>query len=310
MTRRYDLIGDIHGQAGELKRLLAKLGYQLVDGVYRHDTRRVIFLGDFVDRGEFQVEVINIARSMVGAGSAMAVMGNHEFNAIAYATQDPQGGYLRKHSAKNQQQHQAFLEAYKDDPAGYDDTINWFKSLPLWLDLPDLRVIHACWDSQMIAWLEENHQGNLLTKELLYQSCIAGTTEYLAIETLLKGKEVELPEGAVFYDKMGIARNAIRVKWWEQNNTYRDSYLGPPDGIAHIPDEPINVAFQLSYGQQEKPVFIGHYWLTDTPARLAPNIACLDYSVAKAGANSKLVAYRFDGEVAIDNNKFIWADRL
>lgn len=79
----YDLIGDIHGFASELKCLLRKLGYQEREGTWQHPERRVIFLGDFVDRGPEQVETIQIAQRMVEEGYALAVMGNHEFNAVA-----------------------------------------------------------------------------------------------------------------------------------------------------------------------------------------------------------------------------------
>lgn len=48
------------------------------------------------------------------------------------------------HSDENTAQHQVFLDAYAGDPAGYADTIGWFKTLPLWLDLGELRVVHAC----------------------------------------------------------------------------------------------------------------------------------------------------------------------
>jgi hypothetical protein len=43
------------------------------------------------------------------------------------------------------------------------------------------------------------------------------------------------------------------------------------------------------------------------PVPLAPNIACLDYSVAKPGG--RLVAYRWDGEQTLSREKFIWVDR-
>ena len=110
----YDIIGDIHGCADTLRALLTKLDYEKRDGVYRHPDRQVIFLGDFIDRGPQQREVIDIARGMVEAGSALAVMGNHEFNAIAYHTPDPEGdGFLRPHSEKNRKQHRAFLDAYE-----------------------------------------------------------------------------------------------------------------------------------------------------------------------------------------------------
>ncbi len=58
----YDLIGDIHGHADALIRLLDALGYQKRGGVYSHPERRVIFLGDFVDRGPQIREALDDAR--------------------------------------------------------------------------------------------------------------------------------------------------------------------------------------------------------------------------------------------------------
>ena len=92
----------IHGHAGPLNTLLGKLGYFEQDGsgIWRHPERKVIFLGDFIDRGPAQLETVQIARAMVENGTALAVMGNHEFNAILWATEalDGSGQYLRKHS--------------------------------------------------------------------------------------------------------------------------------------------------------------------------------------------------------------------
>lgn len=109
----YDLIGDVHGYATPLRALLRDLGYKEREGTWRHPERTVIFLGDFIDRGPEQLETVRIARGMVEAGAALAVMGNHEFNAIAWASETPEGSgqYLRQHSDKNRDQHAAFLRA-------------------------------------------------------------------------------------------------------------------------------------------------------------------------------------------------------
>lgn len=80
---RYDIIGDVHGHDAALTGLLQKMGYREQDLVWRHPERTAIFVGDFIDRGPGQLETLRIVRSMVDAGSALAVMGNHEFNAIA-----------------------------------------------------------------------------------------------------------------------------------------------------------------------------------------------------------------------------------
>src|SRR5713226_1821046 len=108
----YDLVGDIHGHADELMQLLEVLGYRKGQGVYAHPDRRVIFLGDFIDRGPQIRQVLEMVRPMIEQGEALAVMGNHELNALAYHTADPEspGNYLRRRSAKNENQHRKTLE--------------------------------------------------------------------------------------------------------------------------------------------------------------------------------------------------------
>ena len=107
----YDLIGDIHGHADELVQLLETLGYEKAQGVYRHPERRVNFLGDFIDRGPQIAKVLAIVRPMVETGAAFTVMGNHEFNALAFHTTKPKNAseYLRPHTEKNVKQHRATL---------------------------------------------------------------------------------------------------------------------------------------------------------------------------------------------------------
>ena len=185
-AQRYDLIGDIHGEATTLCALLDALGYSNQGGCYQHPERQVIFLGDFVDRGAGQREVVEIARAMVEQGAALAIMGNHEFNAIAYYTpldaQNSEAGYLRVHSESNSRQHQAFLDAYAHDASGYREVINWFKTLPMWLELPGLRAVHACWDPQAIEQLTQTYpEAPLLPDSLLHTASTHGSWEFAAV---------------------------------------------------------------------------------------------------------------------------------
>ncbi len=85
----YDLIGDIHGHADALQHLLNRLGYSRQKSVYGHPERQAIFLGDFIDRGPQIRETLEIVRPMVDSGAALAVMGNHEINALAFHTPHP-----------------------------------------------------------------------------------------------------------------------------------------------------------------------------------------------------------------------------
>src|ERR1035437_3492567 len=100
-----DFIGDIHGHADKLVGLLKKLGYRIKNGVYFHPTRKVVFVGDYIDRGPQIRETLVIVRKMVESGNAIALMGNHEYNALCFHHWEREGGPLRKHLSKNVTQH-------------------------------------------------------------------------------------------------------------------------------------------------------------------------------------------------------------
>jgi hypothetical protein len=286
-----------------LIRLLEHLGYQDTDNGFRHTSRKVIFLGDFIDRGEALAEhkqLLSMVMKMVRSGNAMAVMGNHEFNALAYHTY-VDGRPLRAHSPKNTKQHQAFLNEFDDDPQAKNEVLQFFFELPLWLELENLRVVHACWDDWSIESLIEKNDGPRMSHDLLMKASNPDLPEYKAVETLLKGCEVRLPNGVGFLDKDGNRRDAVRVQWWKQKpinlgdialplgvDIGKASSLKPPDDIPR-------------YDPAAKPCFIGHYWLSGKPCPLSDNVACLDYSVAKQG---KLVAYRWSGEASLTSDNF------
>jgi len=198
----YDVIGDIHGCATELEALLDELGYAPdgVDGAYRHPERKAVFVGDLIDRGPEQLRVLEIVKAMVDAGAARMVLGNHEFNAMAYATEWPAGSgkYLRPHddpsnpkAAKNENQHKAFLDQVTG--TNREHYLAWFWTQPLWLNLGDLRVVHACWHSESIAVVERELGRSRFTKvDQLVRASTEGDPLYTAVETLLKGPEISL----------------------------------------------------------------------------------------------------------------------
>jgi hypothetical protein len=107
----YDIIGDIHGHASRLEQLLERIGYERDAGGWSHPDRQAVFVGDFIDRGPEQIETYRLVRSMIDRGAALAVMGNHEFNAVAFKTLHPEqpGEPLRPHTEKNRNQHAAVL---------------------------------------------------------------------------------------------------------------------------------------------------------------------------------------------------------
>ena len=303
----FDLIGDIHGHADSLEALLAKLGYVESKGVYRHESRKVIFLGDLIDRGPKIQRVLKIVRGMMEQDQAFVILGNHELNALAFHTRDHSspGNYLRPHTSKNLHQHQATLSQLTSHELV--DYLEWFKSLPLWIEEDGLRVVHACWDDGAIAKLRSSlSQRTRIDDEFLQQACHPGGELFSDIEIICKGKEADLPNGMSLTDKDGHARSRFRTRWYlhPAGLTYREYAFqsAPLDCDQKI--DPSVIAEALPYANQERPVFIGHYWLqADEPKLLAPNVACLDYSVAKEGF---LCAYRWNGDRILSNASFVW----
>jgi hypothetical protein len=302
----FDIIGDVHGQYDKLVALLLHLGYSENGGTWQHPVRAVIFVGDLIDRGPKQLATIDLVRRMVDAGAARCCLGNHEFNAIAWVTPDPDkpGHFLRDHHKPgNREQHQAFLDVVEGTHLQREIT-NWFKGLPLWLDVGDLRVVHACWHQPFMDRLSPlMGPGQTLTDELILWGSRKEHWAYEAIEVLCKGPEVALPEGFSFKDKDGKIRTEVRVRWWQDDlSTYRKAAIVPAGNEEAIPDVPLPEEWRL-HPYSGPPVLFGHYWFTGQPEVISPRFACLDYSAARAGP---LVAYRWDGEKELSSEKMAW----
>lgn len=302
----YDLIGDIHGQHDKLVTLLRSLGYEArgeYSGWTHPEGRKVIFLGDYIDRGPKVREVLLEVRAMVEAGDALAIMGNHEYNAILYQIPDGNGGWLRARWGKNKENHAVTLAAFAEREEEWADWIEWMKRLPMFLDLGGLRAVHASWDARRIEWLRGQ---DLASEDFLRASAEKGSPAHQAVENVLKGPELDLPEGKFYIDKENVRRKRIRARWW-----------GLPDGPAPVGGlvmpEPIQMEDEVpadeirrlpNYGLDEPPVFFGHYWMPPDriKAPLAPNLASLDYSAGLGEA--PLVAYRWDSEAILSEGKF------
>ena len=299
-----DFIGDIHGHAYALRRLLGRLGYEERRGVYRHPERRAVFLGDYIDRGPQIPETLAIVRSMVEEAGAVALLGNHEYNALCFHQPASGGGHLRPHTLRNFGQHAETLRQFGTDQRRLDEFLGWIRTLPLAWEEEGWRAVHASWDARQMEVLREELPCGRLDAESLARSVDREDRLFLAVEDVAKGVELPLPEGISFPDKDGTLRTEARVRWWEdtEGRSLREVTLPTH---PEMPDVRLGPARYTVYGPGEKPVFFGHYWLWGRPALQRSNVACLDYSIAKGG---KLVAYRWEGEKELRDDHLFWVD--
>jgi len=311
----YDIIGDIHGCGDTLIILLLKLGYQHEDGCYRHPTRKAVFVGDIIDRGPHILEALAVVKAMVDNGAALCILGNHEINALAYTTQRPVTNaenslhreFVRPHNARNNRQISETLTQFAAYPELWRTYLDWFMTLPLYLELDGMRVVHACWDDNVVNRLIKEHSGPYIDKAFLIATCDYASFEARAIDTLTRGTDLPLPNKRKMTGSDGLTRGFFRTKFWARNpKSFKDVVFQPdplPDDLLDYPLDESHTRHLLEYGGHEPPVFVGHYWLQGKPKPIKDNIACVDYSAVKYG---RMVAYRYSGEQTLNEDHFEW----
>ncbi|MGB7086104.1 MAG: metallophosphoesterase family protein [Phormidesmis sp.] len=127
MSRRI-FIGDVHGHYDALMQLVNMLGLTQGDTLY--------FVGDLIDRGPKSAQVVEFVRQ----GNYPCVLGNHECLLVdAFPDQNSDLGAFQGWLVSGGQ---PTLTSYASTDALLAH-IDWFKTLPLYLDLGDVLLVHA-----------------------------------------------------------------------------------------------------------------------------------------------------------------------
>ncbi|MFO1378702.1 MAG: metallophosphoesterase, partial [Steroidobacteraceae bacterium] len=141
-----DIVGDVHGEFDALDDLRRRLGY---DTAGRHpDGRHLVFVGDLCDRGPRSLSTMRWVRRLVTDGHAQWVIGNHE---LALVTgQHKHGNAWFFDTGLEKDREYAPFESLTD-ASERADLQAFLDTLPLALERPDLRVVHAAWHATSIA---------------------------------------------------------------------------------------------------------------------------------------------------------------
>lgn len=221
-----DVIGDVHGHLGGLQALCRDLGYD-IDGDGSHpDGRLLLFLGDLVDRGPASLEVSEWVAALVADERALCLLGNHEYNLV---------GWHQGHQPVRPGNRETIADVARR-PERWEAVLAFFATLPLAVQLPGLRVIHAVWHEPCVRRVAAalgpapRSQGTRPIDRLRDAVALGSPFQDGALrsglpeigvppaddsdhEILIKGFEEQV--AGPFVDPDGHQREMIRVCWWQ-----------------------------------------------------------------------------------------------
>jgi len=254
-----DVVGDIHGEIDALLELLKRLGYR-EDGSHP-DGRRLVFVGDLVDRGPDSVAVVLKVKELVESGNAFAVLGNHEVNLL-----------VRDRKKDNKWVLDPLNVVTDERPATKEEEAEirmFLAGLPLALERSDLRIVHACWNKWAVNRVREDgcsadlvELSDKYGKEVIeliekegFRAAAAEERKRYAAELSDENWEnpVFLPNKAIVDETMAL-NNPIKVLTCGEEVVANKPFLA--GGKWRMVERR---KWWLTY-RDEVPVIVGHYW--------------------------------------------------
>ncbi|MBP47908.1 MAG: metallophosphoesterase [Myxococcales bacterium] len=325
-----DIIGDVHGELGALKRLLSKLG---VDWINMSVERPLVFVGDLIDRGPDSPGVVALVRSLRDAGLAWCVAGNHELNLLAHELKQGNGWARDQMPERFRLPFEGrMIEGIFDSVAASNEQrteiLEFISDLPVVLEREDLRVVHACWWSDAVAALPEYGEISELSERIQRQ--IDGE---LTSQGWIEKREKELSACARLKDPDAPPQTPPHA---HVHVTERRQRLNPIRALTSGLERPLMEHEQADFKggkwrylrrlawwehyEQNPAVVVGHYWrsrsavqddnwATERPTDWAGprgNVFCLDYSVGLRFAERSVGRSEFRGGLAAMR----WPERL
>jgi hypothetical protein len=296
---KFDFIGDVHGNAKKLLQLIDKLGYVRNDSVWmHHENRQIIILGDFINVGKESKNVLSILYELWEKNIACVLVGNHEyFLALNFLKN---GKSVFEKNSKIFFDYESLFNEFNSDYSELIKYIEWFTSLPLYLETEKFRAVHAYWNNDHISLIKNNNS----LKEIILaskQKSIKKEEVKSTVNETLNGKLIYHYNSWLFKKPQ-----KFRIKWWNElyNKDLSDNIIvHKKTNLKSKKITPKLLPGFKPYQNNEKPVFIGHYWFQTLPFLLKNNVCCLDFGAAKGGY---LTAYRFNGEQKLDARNLVW----
>lgn len=329
-----DVVGDVHGEIDALKTLVANLGYDK-DGNHP-EGRKLVFVGDLVDRGPDSPAVIKFVKHLIDQGNAQAILGNHELNLLQLKAKDGAGWYFSERFEKDVKYKPFNVVSKEDEKFIYDFLAN----LPLALEREDLRIVHATWDNEKINAIRNVPLGTIAKFYTDWEAKIdnditsSGLLDaYNAEQKKWENEQVD-PDGTIPFLESTCEYNLAH----QMNNPVRVL----TSGVEQRSHQPFYASGKWRFVERfawwdsytdSTPVIVGHFWRrfsnnSSDPENLFKdiepeawhglkhNVFCVDYSVggrfvernkkATLGEDTQLVALRWpENKLILENGQEI-----
>ena len=281
---KLDIIGDIHGEIEALTDLLHHLGYDN-DGTHP-EHRKLVFVGDLVDRGENSWKVYKKVRHLIEANNAYCILGNHELNLLI---PDPKFNDGRpKVKPGNEWFHGRVEYVDKNDPTSIQpqyllhtkeeqhELQEFLRPLPLVIEAPGIRIVHSCWDNNAINTIRTNSLDAQQMVKQYEQKCKDQIKElihnYLDDHPESNPHSLPIPEWFKKLERSHPLR--ISAELMEQNNNPVKVITSGLERGLDAEQAPYEAGKKMRYVQRDRwwerytddeIVVCGHYW------RIAPH---------------------------------------
>ncbi|NCQ51591.1 metallophosphoesterase [archaeon] len=319
---KLDIIGDVHGELEALVNIVKSLGYDK-DGNHP-DNRKLVFVGDLVDRGPDSPGVVWFVKNLIDKGNAQMVLGNHEINVLQHKAKEGSGWYFESQAHKDKS-YNPFKTASEKEKV---EIFSFLSGLPIALENDELRVIHAAWLPEKIEEIKKIPLGNGGRAFISFEKII---NEDIKVSGLLENYHLEQEEWSE-----EIEDKYAELKFLDYTCSYNLAHqMNNPlraltAGVEKRADNMFFASGKWRFVQREnwwnsyadeKPVVIGHFWrkinqpkvITDENVffginpnewhGLKNNVFCVDFSVGarflerekdnNIGENTHLVALRW-----------------
>ncbi len=314
-----DIVGDIHGEIDALHRLLSVMGYN-AHGEHPLG-RRLIFVGDLVDRGPDSPAVVELVQNLVKRELAQCIIGNHELNILRNDAKAGNGWIIETN--RTEQQRGGEFAHSRIAPNGFrEQFLEFISELPLALRRDDLRVVHAAWIPSSIAAVEAE-RGSVMN---LYSHFAAHSKQQMEVEGLPARAAAERKRWKdALKDRHARMELLTALGEFDERHQMGNPVRVLTSGVERLASKPFwssgqwrmcdRVRWWDEY-EEAPAVVVGHYWRRLKPiagsdhasskpdlfagARptdwLGPrrNVFCVDFSVGARYEERKKGASRFD----------------